>query len=87
MVPGKLVYSVDPQYPSAARRAKIEGTVVLGLTISTGGKVKDVQVLSGTPMLADAAAHAARQWRYSMFKLQDQPVEGQAQVAFNFNYG
>jgi protein TonB len=55
---------VAPAYPDIARRARIEGSVVLECTISPEGRIVDVRVLSGPPLLQAVAAQAVEQWVY-----------------------
>jgi protein TonB len=70
-----LVHRVEPIYPSFARQAHREGTVELRATISSDGAVKDVQVLSGDPVLAQAARDAVAQWRFRPTMLNGVAVE------------
>jgi len=56
-----LIHDVAPQYPPEAGRARIEGTVVLMAVIGKDGRVQDVQVESGLPVLARAAIDAVKQ--------------------------
>ena len=60
----RLVHRVDPAYPDAARERGLEGAVRLRVAISKEGSIEDLQVLSGDPILAEAAMNAVRQWRY-----------------------
>ena len=61
----KLVTQVRPEYPDDARKAKIEGVVVLEGTIDTTGAVRDLKVVRSEPMgLTEAAIDAVAQWRY-----------------------
>jgi periplasmic protein TonB len=60
----RLVRRVDPVYPELARRAHITGKVSLEALVDQEGNVRDVQVVSGTPLLVEAAVTAVRQWRY-----------------------
>lgn len=63
--PAVLVDKVDPEYPEAAIRAQVDGSVVLDIGIDDAGRVTDVQVVRGLPFgLSEAAAEAVRQWRY-----------------------
>ncbi len=63
--PPVLVSKVDPRYPEAARRAGVEGTVVLDATIDASGEVTDVSVLRGLPLgVSEAAVEAVRRWKY-----------------------
>jgi periplasmic protein TonB len=59
-----LTHRVEPVYPNFARQTRREGTVELRATISSDGAVKDLQVLSGDPVLAQAAHDAVGQWRF-----------------------
>jgi protein TonB len=70
-----LIHRVEPIYPSFARQAHREGTVELRATISTDGTVRDLQVLSGDPVLARAAKDAVSQWRFRPTLLNGVAVE------------
>jgi len=70
----KLVHSVKPEYPEVARRSGVEGTVHLQATIGPDGAVREVKVLSGHPLLGQAATAAVRQWRYRPTVLDGKPV-------------
>jgi TonB family protein len=62
----KLVTRVLPEYPSDARKARVEGVVVLEGTIDTAGAVRDLEPLRSEPMgLTEAAIKAVSQWRYA----------------------
>jgi len=63
-----------PPYPELARRAHVEGKVVLDCVIDTDGRVTDLRVVSGHPLLAGAALDAVRDWRYTPTRLNGQPV-------------
>jgi periplasmic protein TonB len=84
VVQGLLVHQVKPEYPPPARTAHIEGQVVLHAVIGKDGGVKQVQVLSGHPMLASAAQNAVKQWRYRPYVLNGQPVEVDTTINVNF---
>jgi len=60
-----LKTKVLPEYPELARRVNIKGAVRLELVVTPDGKVKDVTVLGGNPVLARAAVEAVRKWRYT----------------------
>lgn len=81
---GNLIHRVQPVYPPLARQARIQGTVVLRAIISRDGRIENLQVLSGHPMLVPAAIEAVRQWRYQPYILNDQPVEVETQITVNF---
>jgi protein TonB len=82
---GNLIRRVQPEYPALAKQARIQGTVVLRAVINREGMIQDLQVLSGHPLLVQAAINAVRQWRYKPYYLNDQPVEVETQVTVNFS--
>ncbi len=55
---------VAPVYPDLARRMRITGTVKVKVAIAPNGTVKDVTLVGGHPLLANAALDAMRKWRY-----------------------
>jgi TonB family protein len=73
-VPRRIHY-VAPEYPTAARDAGIQGTVVIEATIDRDGTVADAHVMTGVPELNDAAVAALRQWTYTPTLLSGVPVE------------
>ena len=80
------VHYVDPLYPEIARRARIDGTVILEAIIAKDGTVKDLKVLKGRPFqLTEAALAAVKQWRYSVSTLNGKPVEVKMTVTVIFN--
>jgi protein TonB len=81
---GLLVHQVKPEYPPIARTGHIEGAVVLQAIIGKDGKVKNVRVISGHPMLAQAAQNAVKQWEYKPYVLNGQPVEIDTNITVNF---
>jgi TonB family protein len=64
ITPPKLVKTVEPVYPDEARRARIEGTVVVEAKVDVNGKVIDAKVLKSIPGLDQAAVDAVKQWVY-----------------------
>jgi TonB family protein len=64
---GLLLERIEPDYPDAARRARIQGSVTMDAIIGADGKVQQVTPIGGNPQLADAAVAAVRQWRYKPY--------------------
>jgi TonB family protein len=61
----ELVTRIQPEYPSDAKKAKIEGVVVLEGTIDATGAVRGLKAVRSEPMgLTEAAIEALSQWRY-----------------------
>lgn len=71
----KLINKVQPIYPPLAKQARIQGTVRLQAIIAKDGGIVELQVLSGHPLLVQAALDAVRQWRYHPTLLNGEPVE------------
>ena len=84
MLQGSLVRRVDPVYPSLARSARVQGQVVLAAIISKAGTIQHLQVLSGHPMLVNAALEAVSQWRYRPYVLNGEVIEVETQITVNF---
>ena len=81
---GLVIKKVSPKYPNKARKQHIQGTVVLMATISKDGNITDLKMVSGHPMLVDAAITAVKKWKYRPYLLQGHPVEVETQVLVNF---
>ena len=81
----KLVKSrVTPAYPAEARDQRIQGVVLLNITIDKEGNVYKVDLVSGPAQLAPAAMEAVKQWKYQPYLLNGTPVEVESQVQVNF---
>jgi TonB family protein len=81
---GLLVTKVPPQYPPDARDQRIQGLVVMKVSIDKEGNVTNIQLISGHPLLAPAAIEAVKQWKYRPYQLNGTPVEVETQVTVNF---
>jgi TonB family protein len=75
---------VRPGYPVLARQMKVQGSVILQALIGRDGLIQDLHVLTGPPILADAAEQAVRQWRFKPHYQNNQPVETQTSITVNF---
>jgi TonB family protein len=71
----RILHKVTPEYPKKARKEHIEGAVRLHAIIGKDGAIRELIVVSGHPLLTDAALKAVRQWRYEPTLLLGQPVE------------
>jgi TonB family protein len=84
VIAGMLVHKVVPVYPPEAKRARVQGAVILAAIIGKDGTIKSLHVLSGPPTLVDAAIGAVQQWRYRPYLLLREPVEVDTQITVNF---
>jgi protein TonB len=83
----RLLRKVIPEYPALARSARISGTVRLIGIIGKDGLIQNLQIVSGHPMLTQAALEAVRLWVYKPTLLNGQPVEVIAPIDVNFTLG
>ncbi len=70
-----LIYQVNPVYPPFARQIRVQGAVVMEAVINKGGSIESLRVVSGHPLLNQAALDAVSQWRYRPTMLNGEPVE------------
>jgi TonB family protein len=80
----KLIRRLEPVYPGEALRARVQGAVILTVTINEEGLVHEAVVISGHPVLAQAAVEAVKQWQYSPTLLNGEPVPVIATVTVIF---
>ena len=83
----KLADQPKPVYPPLARQARIQGTVRLEAVISKEGTIENLTVVSGHPLLIQAALDAVKRWRYQPTMLNGVPVEVVTTVDVNFTLG
>ena len=83
----KLVHAPKPEYPALAKVARVQGTVRLEAIIGADGRVQNLHVISGHPMLVRAALDAVSQWRYQPTLLNNEPAEVQTEIMVNFILG
>jgi periplasmic protein TonB len=81
---GMVLHRVQPVYPPLARTARVQGSVVLAAVIGKNGAIQNLHVISGHPLLTQAALDAVKQWKYRPYILNGEPVEVDTQVTVNF---
>jgi TonB family protein len=79
-----LVKRVTPQYPAEAKAARIEGAVRFTALLGKDGTVKDLQLISGHPLLVQAAMDAVKQWVYQPTLLNGEAVAVRTEIVVNF---
>ncbi len=84
---GNKLSGAPPEYPAIARLAGVQGTVVLGATISRSGTIENLHVIGGPPMLIAAAEQSVRTWRYRPYLLNGEPVAVETTVYVVFRLG
>ena len=80
----KLTFGPKPGYPPLAKTARVQGTVKLQAIISRDGAIRDLQLISGPPLLVQVAFEAVRQWRYKPTLLNGEPVEVATEIDVTF---
>jgi periplasmic protein TonB len=79
------VYAPQPSYTEIARKARIQGVVIVQAIIDKEGNVTNVKVLKGLPMgLEDAAVEAMKQWKFKPATLNGKPVTVYYNLTVNF---
>jgi protein TonB len=79
------VSRVQPDYPESARKAKMQGTVVIEAVISRFGTVESVRILrSVSPLLDASAAKAVSRWKYEAARFDGRPVPVYLTVTVRF---
>ena len=85
ILPPVRTHYVAPQYTEIARRARVQGTVVIDATIDKAGNVIDAQILKALPMgLDQSALEAVRQWKFESSTLNGKPVSVYYTVTVTF---
>jgi protein TonB len=79
-----LITRKEPEYPKIAKQTGAKGVVTLNATIGKDGRIKAVKVISGHPMLQNAAIEAVKQWVYKPTLLNGTAVETETQIMLNF---
>ena len=80
----KLIHKVVPVYPPEAKQNGVSGTVQLRATIAEAGNIRELKLLTGEQILADAAIEAVRQWVYAPTLLNGEPVAVITDIDVNF---
>lgn len=76
--PGHVIYPVTPD-------ANLAGEVDMEIVIATDGRVKEIHVLRGNRILAEAAVQAVKLWRYTHHELNGEAVEAETSVSIRFH--
>jgi protein TonB len=83
----RAVKVVPPVYPSLAKRARVTGTVILEATVTSEGAVEEIRIVSGHPLLVQAAIDCVKQWRYEPTYLNGEPVPVLLDAKVHFELG
>jgi TonB family protein len=76
----KVISNPTPLYPETAKKFRVSGVVKVQVSIAPDGKIKDVKVIGGHPLLVDAVQETLKNWKYAPGK-----EETTALLEFNFH--
>lgn len=85
VTPPHVIYMPDPEYSEQARRKKIQGVVVLSVTVAVDGSTRDIKIVKGLGYgLDEKAVEAARRWKFKPALKDGEPIEKEiaAEVSF-----
>lgn len=83
----EIIHRVDPEYPEAARRARVQGAVIIEALIDRDGTVRETRLARNTThsdACAESALRAVRSWRYRPAQLDGRPVAVYLTVVIGF---
>lgn len=75
---------VTPEYPIAARQLNIQGQQEVAIVVSPQGDVTEAKVLKGNAMFTAASVAAAKQWKFTPFTKEGQPVSFTSVLVFSY---
>lgn len=75
----KAVSNPTPVYPEIARRMHLAGVVKVQVVIGTDGRIKEVKVVGGHPVLVDAVQETLKNWKYA-------PASGETTTLLQFTF-
>jgi protein TonB len=78
---------VQPTYPPAAKQAHVQGDVHFIAGIRKDGTVEGLDLISGDPLLVDAARQAALQWEFTKTFVEGTPVGFECPITVSFTFG
>ena len=85
--PPKAIIQMRPEYPQLAKQAHIQGQVEIDAILDEQGSVVEMKVVSGPPLLYQAALDALKKWKYEPTYLNDRPIAVQMIVTITFVLG
>lgn len=82
--PAELITRRGPVYPELARRSGVSETVQLQFRVGVSGKIENVRVVKGPPVLAQSAVEAVQMWRYNPAQVKGIPVDSEIRTTIIF---
>jgi len=83
--PPRLTYSTNPEFTDQARRKKVQGVVLLSVTVGADGLPHDIKVDKGIGYgLDEKAVEAVSRWRFDPARKDGQPIDKEIKVEVQF---
>jgi TonB family protein len=82
----KVITLVNANAPTEAVKKRMSGKVVVQVVLDTGGKIKELKVLEGNPILSAAVVEAVKQWQFAPTRLDGDPVEVELDIPYAFEF-
>lgn len=81
-----LIFKVEPEFSEEARKAKLQGVVMLYAEVDTNGRLRNIRVTRGLGLgLEEKALEAVKQWRFRPGYRDGKPVVAAATIEVNFH--
>jgi len=81
----RLVSKIEPEYSEDARKARLQGTVVLRIEVDTQGQAQNITVRQSLGLgLDERAREAVKKWKFLPGKVNGKPATVVAYVEVNF---
>jgi TonB family protein len=85
LTPPLLLSKTEPEYSEEARKARLQGTVVLQIEVDTHGQAQNITVRQSLGLgLDDRAMEAVKKWKFAPGKVNGKPAAVVAYVEVNF---
>jgi len=82
----EILKAPKADYPPQAVKKQLQGQVWLKLFIAETGDVESTEIISGDPLLAEAAERAAKKWKFKPFIKNGMPVKVSTKMPFDFAF-
>jgi len=82
----RVIYQTDPEFSEEARKAKYQGTCVLGLVVDANGRPTQIRVINALGMgLDEKAIESVRNWKFEPGQKDGHPVAVEIAVEVDFH--
>ena len=86
VIPPRVTYSPDPPFSDKARKKRVQGIVILTVTVTASGDVGDVKVVQGLGSgLDEQAVNTVRTWKFQPATKNGEPVQAEVPVEISFH--